>query len=200
MFRCYHWTLRVTSDPPALAAFNSFWTNVNGVRDKFIRLWDFLSRRYRHFSNVIGYDLLNEPIGDEKLEILPLYEEIGKIIYKNDPTAILFVSPQISTASGIWWSNSEMPRPKLQNPFCYAVHFYEATSFILGAYVSLPAGPAIWKSFDRMSSFAHDNWKVPLFIGEFGVENHIKSKEALATRLFEGLDNKFLSGAQWVYS
>jgi hypothetical protein len=43
---------------------------------------------------VLGYDLLNEPYGDEVTEIAPLYEDIAVRIRKHDSSAILFVQPQ----------------------------------------------------------------------------------------------------------
>ena len=43
---------------------------------------------------VLGYDLLNEPYGDEVAEIAPLYEDIAARIRQHDPSAILFVQPQ----------------------------------------------------------------------------------------------------------
>lgn len=45
---------------------------------------------------VIGYDLLNEPFGDEVTEIGPLYEDIAKRIRKHDTKGIFFIEPQVN--------------------------------------------------------------------------------------------------------
>jgi hypothetical protein len=45
---------------------------------------------------VIGYDLLNEPFGDEVKEIGPLYEDVAARIRKHDQKAILFIEPQVA--------------------------------------------------------------------------------------------------------
>ena len=50
---------------------------------------------------VLGYDLLNEPWGDEVTEIGPLYEDIAARIRKHDANAILFIGPRVSTC----WKN-----------------------------------------------------------------------------------------------
>jgi endoglycosylceramidase len=49
---------------------------------------------------VIGYDLLNEPFGDEVTEIGPLYEDVAKRIRKHDTKGILFIEPQVSFCLG----------------------------------------------------------------------------------------------------
>lgn len=51
---------------------------------------------------VIGYDILNEPYGDEVTEIGPLYEDTAKRIRKYDKKAILFIEPQVSPTSSSW--------------------------------------------------------------------------------------------------
>ena len=47
---------------------------------------------------VIGYDLLNEPFGDEVKEIGPLYEDVAARIRKHDQNAILFIEPQVTSS------------------------------------------------------------------------------------------------------
>ena len=44
---------------------------------------------------ILGYDLLNEPEGDEVTEIAPLYADIAARIRKHDTAAILFIEPQV---------------------------------------------------------------------------------------------------------
>ena len=44
---------------------------------------------------VIGYDLLNEPFGDEVTQIGPLYEDVAARIRIHDTKAILFIEPQV---------------------------------------------------------------------------------------------------------
>ena len=45
---------------------------------------------------MIGYDLLNEPFGDEVTEIGPLYADVAQRIRKHDPDGILFIEPQVA--------------------------------------------------------------------------------------------------------
>lgn len=41
--------------------FYDFWTNKNGIQDKFLTMWKHYARQFEEFDNIIGYDFLNEP-------------------------------------------------------------------------------------------------------------------------------------------
>ncbi len=41
--------------------FNDFWTNKNGIQDKFVDAWVHFAQAFKDCDNVIGYDFLNEP-------------------------------------------------------------------------------------------------------------------------------------------
>lgn len=41
--------------------FYDFWTNKNGLQDKFIKMWVHFAEFFKDCDNVIGYDFLNEP-------------------------------------------------------------------------------------------------------------------------------------------
>ena len=52
--------------PAVIQAFDSFWANAPGpggvgIQDRFVAAWQHVARRLRDDTNVIGYDLLNEP-------------------------------------------------------------------------------------------------------------------------------------------
>ena len=54
------------SAPAVICAFDSFWANKPGpegvgIQDRFISAWQHVARRFRGDTNIIGYDLLNEP-------------------------------------------------------------------------------------------------------------------------------------------
>jgi len=42
-------------------AFQSFWTNRDGIQDRFIATWAWLAAEFKSDPTVVGYDLLNEP-------------------------------------------------------------------------------------------------------------------------------------------
>ena len=54
------------ASPAVMRAFDAFWSNEAGpggvgIQDRFIATWQHVARRFRDDTNVIGYDLLNEP-------------------------------------------------------------------------------------------------------------------------------------------
>ena len=57
--------------------------------------WLFAAETFADNPAVIGYDLLNEPFGDEVTEIGLLYQDVAQRIRKRDPNGILFIEPQV---------------------------------------------------------------------------------------------------------
>lgn len=53
------------------------------------------AERFADNPAILGYDMLNEPFGDEVKQISPLYEDIAARIRKHDQKAILFIEPQV---------------------------------------------------------------------------------------------------------
>ena len=68
---CRNWLIRMMSDPVMHRSFSDFYADRNGIRRA---TWRWLAARPPAFATapgVIGYDLLNEPWGDELSEIAP---------------------------------------------------------------------------------------------------------------------------------
>jgi len=52
--------------PAVMRAFDNFWANKPGpggvgIQDRFIAMWQHVARRFRDDTNIVGYDILNEP-------------------------------------------------------------------------------------------------------------------------------------------
>lgn len=82
------------------AGFKRFYDNEDGLFDKYLAFWTKLSQKFKGNSNVIGFDLLNEPwpstIGaNEEFDstLASLYESIGETIRAVDSDKILFFQP-----------------------------------------------------------------------------------------------------------
>ncbi|NOZ19474.1 MAG: glycoside hydrolase family 5 protein [Planctomycetes bacterium] len=59
------WYLGYAS-PAVIKAFDNFWANRKGpggvgIQDRFVAAWQHVAKRFRSDTNIIGYDLLNEP-------------------------------------------------------------------------------------------------------------------------------------------
>lgn len=49
------------SAPAVVYAFENFWSNTNTIQDACISAWNALVKQTAGYSNVVGYDLINEP-------------------------------------------------------------------------------------------------------------------------------------------
>jgi endoglycosylceramidase len=82
-------------------AFGNFYNNTLGVRDKFVNFWSRVSAGFRNNSNILGYEIMNEPWpGDiyrhpevfgtgDATNLMPLYSDVSSQIRKNDPGRII---------------------------------------------------------------------------------------------------------------
>ncbi|WP_018473822.1 cellulase family glycosylhydrolase [Echinicola pacifica] len=60
------WSDSYLISPAVQGAFDNFWQNKpaadgKGLQDHYAEMWKMLAERYKNQSNVIGYDLMNEP-------------------------------------------------------------------------------------------------------------------------------------------
>ena len=53
--------LKLYTSPEVASAFEQFWSNTNGIQDKFMDYWRVVARKFALNPNVIGYDIINEP-------------------------------------------------------------------------------------------------------------------------------------------
>lgn len=71
------WSEAYLLSPAVQTAFDNFWKNAPcrdgvGVRNHFIKTWQFLAEHYKSFENVIGFDFFNEPFpGSSGAYVMP---------------------------------------------------------------------------------------------------------------------------------
>ena len=122
-------------------------------RQRTVKLWRAIARRYAGDPVILGYDLLNEPIAplhdmatlNPRLE--PFYREVTTAIREVDPGRVVIL------AGGQWSTSLDMFGPPYANNLAYTYH-------------------AFWSSTKRDSIQRHLNfanrYDVPLFLGEAG--------------------------------
>ncbi|MBI3544808.1 MAG: cellulase family glycosylhydrolase [Deltaproteobacteria bacterium] len=189
------WALKSAVSASMHKAYTAFYTNRFGGRTGFIELWRRLAHRFREIPGVVGYDLINEPWGDEKKELSPLYEDVARAIRSEDPTAILFLEPVLLTVTGLQ-RESWLERPHFDN-YAYSPHYYDAVAAATQHYFK--ENPFTDLVFDRMSRKPRE-WGVPMFLGEFGAYAKTGNVRAYVDHQYEKLDAILGSGAQWNYS
>jgi endoglycosylceramidase len=190
------WVLGPATSPAMHRAFGALYADREGARTAYLALWSRLARHFAAHPGVIGYDLLNEPWGDERRELGPLYRDAARVIRAEDPRAILFIEPQVFlTAFGIVQSGLDMPE---FGNFAYAPHFYDLAATILNTW-SPKQSLIIRHGFGLMRRKARE-LGAPLFVGEFGVSGGTRNGRWFSDYQYDQLDQGFDSGAQWNYT
>lgn len=87
-----------------------FFTNQNGLLDHFSKMWQIVASYMSNEPNMIGYEILNEPIGANAYKnvadvlqpgvsnnkyMLSAYKQIYKAIRSVDPNTIVFFEPSV---------------------------------------------------------------------------------------------------------
>ncbi len=58
-------------------AFDDFFHNTNGVTDAFAEFWGEVANYFKDVPNVLGYEIINEPLGASP------YKSIYEFLYPN---------------------------------------------------------------------------------------------------------------------
>jgi len=188
---CVDWGSRMIGNPGVKAAWDAFYADTNGARSRYLLMIARVASALAAEPAVVGYDLLNEPGGDERTQIGPLYEDAARALRAVDPSAIIFVSPVNLTSAG---NATELARPSFDN-FAYAPHIYDPAVVLLGE----------WRGDDESTFFAQMTgtaraWGVPLFVGEYGAPPSTVEVQGYLGAIGRQLDLGLASGAQWAYT
>jgi len=132
----HYWGFYCMSEAGA-SAIQNFYDNYDGALDSFANWWQFMAKEFRNYTNLIGYEILNEPFpGDvymkpsllfpgtaDAVNLMPMYHKISAAIRRSDPNALIFFEP-------VTWSNfgthfeSVPGGEKYRNRSVLSYHFY----------------------------------------------------------------------------
>jgi endoglycosylceramidase len=188
---CQSWSTAMIVDLGMHASWNAFHSDFAGVKTRYLAMLHRVATRLAREPGVLGYDMMNEPWGDEATEIDALYAAAASALRSAHGDCILFVSPHALTSSG---TSTKLPRPRFDN-FAFSPHFYDPGVVVLKTYL----GGGLYQGWSVMQETA-SAWGVPLFVGEFGAAPSVGNIESYIQADYERLDDNFISGAQWSYT
>jgi endoglycosylceramidase len=188
---CANWGSRGLGDDDLHATWNAFYADSEGARAAYLDLIGRVATALAGEPGVLGYDLLNEPTGDEPTQLGPLYELAAPVIRAADPSAIIFESPQILTGGG---EQTSLPKPTFDN-VAYSPHYYDPLIVLIHGW----GGTEPDEPFTYMTSTAQ-SWGAPLFLGEFGAPPSTDMLLPYMDTMYAHLDDALASGAEWAYT
>jgi endoglycosylceramidase len=165
-------------EPAVQRAFTHLYEDPD-LRRAQARAWRVLARHLAHHPAVIGYDLINEPMGElragedlptaarriERELLTPMYNRLADAVRSVDRDAWLFVEPTPIVGEGVPTGLGRVDDPKV----VYAPHFYN-TAMEAGADYDPGAG---WiEAYERAVVEYPRRYRVPVVVGEWGPLNN----------------------------
>jgi endoglycosylceramidase len=184
------WALLCLTDAGTRRSFVDFYADAHGVRTRYLLMLGRVAGAFAAVPGVVGYDPLNEPLGDEPGEIAPLYRDAAAAVRAWHPSAILFLQGRGTTAAGF---HTRLPDLDLDN-IAFAPHYYKPLAIVRedgGGRTDV-----IDRAFRRMEAKAAA-WGVPLVVGEFGIPGGARRAGAYVDYVYDRLDEVLASAVQW---
>ncbi|WP_435056744.1 cellulase family glycosylhydrolase [Streptomyces capoamus] len=161
-------------EPAVQRAFTHLYEDAD-LRRAQAAMWHTLAARFAHHPAVLGYDLINEPMGErrpgedlptaarriEREQLTPMYNRLARAVRSADRDAWLFVEPTPVVGEGVPTGLGRVDDPRV----VYAPHFYD-TAMEAGADYDPGAG---WiEAYERAVTEYPRRYRVPVVVGEWG--------------------------------
>ncbi|MEU9861039.1 cellulase family glycosylhydrolase [Streptomyces sp. NPDC047971] len=165
-------------EPAVQRAFTHLYEDED-LRRAQARMWRVLADRFEDHPAVLGYDLINEPMGElregedlptaarriERDQLTPMYNRLADAVRSVDRDAWIFVEPTPIVGEGVPTGLGRIDDPKI----VYAPHFYN-TAMEAGADYDPAAG---WiETYEQAVTRYPKEYKVPVVVGEWGPLNN----------------------------
>ncbi|MFF3781558.1 cellulase family glycosylhydrolase [Streptomyces sp. NPDC001933] len=165
-------------EPAVQRAFTHLYEDADLQRAQ-ARMWQVVAKRFGHHPAVLGYDLINEPMGElgegedlataarriEAQQITPMYNRLARAVRSVDRDNWLFVEPTPIVGEGVPTGLGAIKDHRT----VYAPHFYNA-AMEAGADYDPAAG---WiESYEAAITAYPKQQKIPVVVGEWGPLNN----------------------------
>ncbi|MEU7022060.1 cellulase family glycosylhydrolase [Streptomyces sp. NPDC046203] len=195
-------------EPAVQRAFTHLYEDPD-LRRAQARMWRTLADRFGGHPAVLGYDLINEPMGEpregedlptaarriERDQLTPMYDRLADAVRQADRDGWVFVEPTPIVGEGVPTGLGRIHDPKT----VYAPHFYNS-AMEAGADYDPAAG---WiETYEQAVTRYPKEYKVPVVVGEWGpLENSLPNmnrfyREAMASL---GRYSSGWAGYVWCY-
>lgn len=196
---CSTWFMGYMQDPNVQAAFDRFWSNTDGLQDRYVAFWDGMVERTKDRPGVIGFEPINEPgwgtaeMEDFERDVLtPFFVRMATRMRAAAPDALVFVDATGLDASS---ASTDLEDPGVEG-VVFAPHYYEPSTVLLQRYE--PSDVIRWSlgNWDAVGAA----WDVPVVLGEFGVSHAYEGAEDYVRDHIDALDDLAMGGLYWEYS
>ncbi|MEV0180241.1 cellulase family glycosylhydrolase [Streptomyces sp. NPDC050625] len=164
-------------EPAVQAAFQHLYQDAD-LRRAQARMWRLLAERFGGHPAVLGYDLINEPMGRinagedlptaarriESRQLTPMYSRIADAVRQVDTDGWLFVEPTPIVGEGVPTGLGRIDDPKV----VYAPHLYNAAMEAGGDYD--PDSGWLEAYETAVVGYPHEHG-IPVVVGEWGPLN-----------------------------
>ncbi|WP_418959081.1 cellulase family glycosylhydrolase [Streptomyces tritici] len=165
-------------EPAVQRAFTHLYADAD-LRRAQADMWRVLAARFGDHPAVLGYDLINEPMGElregedlptaarriEREQLTPMYDRLADAVRTVDRDSWVFVEPTPIVGEGVPTGLRRIDDPKV----VYAPHFYN-TAMEAGADYDPAAG---WiEAYEAAVTVYPKEHRVPVVVGEWGPLNN----------------------------
>ncbi|MEU2062832.1 cellulase family glycosylhydrolase [Streptomyces sp. NPDC013455] len=165
-------------EPAVQRAFTHLYADPD-LRRAQAGMWRVLATRFARHPAVLGYDLINEPMGElrpgedlataarriERDELTPMYNRLADTVRSADRDAWVFVEPTPVVGEGVPTGLGRVDDPRV----VYAPHFYDSAMEAGGDY---DPGSGWIEAYERAVTEYPRRYRVPVVVGEWGPLNN----------------------------
>ncbi len=183
------------SAPAVIAAWNHFYDNTDGIRDRFVASWAAVAERFAGRVEVAGYDLINEPeTSRDSEELGPVYQallgELVGVIRDTGSEQLIMLEPLLPAGDPLLGLVFPDPEQMGVEPFNLvgSTHNYAESIDTTGLSLEL-TNTMIWTLAEQQGT--------GVWIGEYGFWSTSEDTLEVAYRYAADEDDHAQGGAWW---